>query len=303
MMPAATIVITTRNRREDLRRAIRSAVQQRGVLLEVLVIDDGSTDGTAEMVQSEFSSVCLERRQETKGYIVRRNEAARLARGAVIFSIDDDAEFSTADIVAQALAQFEDPWIGALAIPFINVLRGREVFQSIPEDPGGGIFVTSSFIGTAHALRRDVFLNLGGYREQLIHQGEERDYCLRMLAAGFVVRLARTAPIFHYESPRRNVERMDFYGRRNDVLFAWQNVPMPFFPIHLAATIVKGTRYAITQGSHPFHMAAGLVSGCLNVAGCRATRNPVPVAIYRLHRFLKRAPATELHAIRDKLRR
>ena len=56
----ASIVITTKNRKESLRRAIASAVMQT-IPVEIIVIDDGSTDGTSEMVTSEFPQVRLER--------------------------------------------------------------------------------------------------------------------------------------------------------------------------------------------------------------------------------------------------
>lgn len=286
--PAASVVITTRNRREELARALRSAVTQEGASYEVLVIDDASTDGTAEMVRAEFPTVRLERREQPGGYIVRRNEGARLARGAVIVSIDDDAEFSDPYTVMRTLADFGESWehVGAVAIPFVNVLQSAEVRQRAPSRMG--FFIVDTFIGTAHALRRDLFLELGGYREGLIHQGEERDFCLRMLAAGWVVRLGHAAPIRHYESPRRDRRRMDYFGRRNDALFAWHNVPLPALPVHLAATVANGLRTAL-RAHHPARMLAGLAAGTWTGARDRlgGRARPVPMEVYRLHRRLK----------------
>ena len=82
----ASVVITTKNRCEELRAAISSALRQ-SAQPEVLVIDDGSTDGTADMVRAEFPAVRLERSAESVGYIVQRNRAARLASGAIVFSL------------------------------------------------------------------------------------------------------------------------------------------------------------------------------------------------------------------------
>ena len=58
-MKTASVVITTKNRREELLKAIESAMGQRG-LLEVVVIDDGSTDGTAEELKKKFSVFSLQ---------------------------------------------------------------------------------------------------------------------------------------------------------------------------------------------------------------------------------------------------
>ena len=300
MIPAASVVIVTKDRKDELRRAIRSCVAQEGLLVEVLVVDDGSADGTAEMVRQEFPSVHLERRGESRGCIVRRNEGARLARATIVFSIDDDAEFSTSRIVKQTIAEFSDNRIGAVAIPYVNVLQESLVHQNIPG--AGQTWIASEFVGTAHAIRRNLFLELGGYREHLVHQGEERDLCIRMLAAGGVVRLGDGDVINHYESAQRNFERMDFYGRRNDILFAWQNVPMPWFAMHLGATIFNGVAYAILHARHPAKMFAGIWRGLTESFSGRIRRQPVNAQTYRLHRRLKKRVATPLRAIESELR-
>jgi hypothetical protein len=95
--------------------------------------------------------------------------------------LDDDAVFSSPFVVEQTLLDFSHPRIGAVAIPYIEPHKANKEMQRAPtrED----VWITASYIGTAHAVRRDVFLALGGYREHLVHQGEEGDFCLRMLAA------------------------------------------------------------------------------------------------------------------------
>lgn len=298
IVPNATVLLTTRNRREELRRTLHSVGAQRGAVLETLVLDDGSTDGTAEMVSAEFPAARLERREDSRGLIVRRNEGARLAGAPIVFSVDDDAEFSGPDTVARTLAEFGDPRIGAVAIPFANVQQGPRVFQRAPDGGDANVpFVTDTFIGTAHALRRDVFLSLGGYREHFIHQGEESDFCLRLLGAGYVVRLGRAEPIWHHESPLRDRRRMDYYGRRNDVLFAVHNVPAADLPRHLTGTVLNGLR-AAARASHPGRMLVGLVAGLWE--GRRrwgAGRKPVSRAVYRLHRHLKKSGPLSLKEV------
>ena len=115
-----TVVITTRNRKDSLRTALQSVLTQTAKP-EVLVIDDASTDGTAEMVRGEFPTVRLDQSPQALGLIVQRNRGASLANGDIIFSIDDDAAFSTPHVIEQTLAEFEHDRVGAVAIPFINV--------------------------------------------------------------------------------------------------------------------------------------------------------------------------------------
>jgi glycosyltransferase involved in cell wall biosynthesis len=281
VQPAASIVIVTKNRKEELRRALRSAAAQSGQP-EVLVMDDGSTDGTGEMVRFEFPQVALHHFEQSKGYIVRRNEGARLARGNIIFSIDDDATFSTSQVVDKTLTEFEHPNIGAVAIPYIEPRKAERVLQRAPSQDT--IWIADAFVGTAHALRRDLFLRLGGYREQLVHQGEESDYCIRMYATGYVVRLGAVGLIYHHESPQRDFRRMDFYGCRNSILFAWQNVPMPYLPIHLLMTTLNCLRWTLSR-----QRLRGLTTGYLDFF--RQKRAPVSVKVYRRWRRLRTAGA------------
>jgi glycosyltransferase involved in cell wall biosynthesis len=280
-----------------LRLALDSAMRQ-SVGPEVVLLDDGSTDGTADFVRTCFPSVRLHRFEESKGLIVRRNEAARLASGEVIFSIDDDAAFSSPFTVAQTLAEFNSPRIGAVAVPYADVNRDPAVRQRAPGDDE--TYVTDSFIGTAHALRRQVFLSLGGYRGHLIHQGEESDFCLRMLSRGWVVRLGAADPIHHFESVRRDFRRMDFFGRRNDVLFAWHNVPLAYFPVHLIATTVNGIIAGLKSGRFR-RMLNGTFQGYLWCLRHPRHRTPVNSGTYLLSRKLKKSGPHALAAIENLL--
>ena len=282
----ASVIITTKNRKEELRDALRSAVTQT-VQPEVIVIDDGSSDGTAALVSSEFPSVLLHRFEKSKGLIVQRNNGAQLATGDVIFSIDDDAVFSTPLIIEQTLRGFTEPKIGAVAIPYVDINKDKQVHQGAPHHDQ--VWITHTFIGTAHAVRRDVFLQLNGYRESLVHQGEESDYCLRLLAAGYVVRLGTADPIHHFESPKRDFRRMDFYGCRNAILFAWQNVPMPDLPFYLIATSWNCLRWTFDLKRLPTRLA-GIIAG---YGDCLTTqRAPVGRPVFQLWRRLKKAGAS-----------
>lgn len=284
----ATVLITTKNRKSELATALRSAVQQ-VPKVEIIVIDDGSTDGTTEMLSAEFPEVIVHRRCDSLGCVARRNEGATMATGDVIVSIDDDAEFTAPDTVAQTLLEFSTPAIGAVAMPYIDVRKSDRVNQKAPEQ--SAVWITYSYIGTAHAVRKDVFLALGGYREDLVHQGEEMDFCVRMLDAGYFVRVGNASPIHHHESERRDFSRMDRYGARNAILFAWRNCPIVNLPVHLGGTTIKVLLWTLDPPRLRLR-AAAVIEGFLEMA--RKRRQPVRFATYRLFRRLKRGEQLRL---------
>lgn len=278
-----TVAITTKNRKHELRRALESLLRQ-STPLEILVIDDGSADGTETMIKNEFPSVHLLRFEQSEGYIVQRNRAAAESRTEFILSIDDDCVLPEADTVERALAVFSDASVAAVAIPHINLKYSPEIVGKPPADDKP--YATCSFRGCAYAVRREVFLALGGYRESLIHQGEEEDFCIRLLDSGYVVQLAAAPPIHHLESPRRDLTRMAAFGGRNLILFAWFNVPRRYLPFHLTATTIN----ALVWGARNRWFGTrwrGVVSGYRDALRS-SERRPVRPSTYRLFRRLKK---------------
>ena len=295
--PAASIVIVTKDRRDEALRAVASAVGQKP-WVEVLLIDDGSTDGTAETVRGAFPAARVERFETSAGYIVRRNAAAGMTDAPVLVSIDDDAEFASHDAVAQTVSELDDPVVGAVAMPYIDLPEDSTVRQSAPD--GDRPYATYGFRGTAYAVRRALFAQLGGFREHFFHQAEEPDFCLRLLAAGRVVRLGRAEPIRHHVSPKRDVERMWFYGCRNDILFAWHNVPFPYLPGRTARVAAHSLWLGLGV-RRPCLFARGVLAGLR--ACMRAERQPVSRRDYRLYHELRRRGAVPIDEIRDRLSR
>ena len=280
----ASIVIPSCNRIDELSALLRSCLAQT-VPVEIIVVDDAANDDVARLIRECFPAARYYRLAQGRGPAFQRNRGIELATSEIVFPVDDDSLFVSRRTVAQTLAEFNHPRIGAVGIPYVNVNHDQRVLQSSPGD--GAIHVTHSFVGAAHAVRRDVFLRVGGFREHFFYMGEESDLCLRLLSAGYVTRLGNADPLHHVESPRRNMSRASFSGRRNDIRFAWHNVPLPEFPLHLAGTTFNGFKAAVTQGWFT-SMLRGTAAGYVDLVRRWREREPVTRGTYRLHRALKK---------------
>lgn len=293
----ASVVIITHARAAEAARAIRSALTQRG-RIETIVIIDGPDPRAADYLHQEFGArIALFQGHTHTGYILRRNQAASLARGAIIVSIDDDAEFTSPDTVADATELLSSDLVGAVGLPYVNVRTETRVRQ---QGDHHAMQVAETFVGTAYAVRRDVFMAVGGYRAEYVHQGEELDFCIRMLDHGRCVTLATTAPIRHYQSPNRDHSRWLYFGRQNQVLFAMWNVPHPFAVPHLAATTVVGLIVAKRAGDLNTGVR-GLARGFKTGVRYRGHRTPVSWRTYRLSRSLRRYGPRPLEEVKPVL--
>jgi GT2 family glycosyltransferase len=88
--------------------------------------------------------------------------------------------------------------------------------------------LVASFIGFAHLVRREVFLSLGGYREDFNYIGEEKELCLRLVDAGYCTVYLPAARVSHVPDPSgRDQARSLRLTVRNDCLAALYNEPLP----------------------------------------------------------------------------
>ena len=282
-MKQAAFVIPTRGRVKTVIELLNS-IRKQTTGAEVLVMDDGASTELASTLRESFPDVRYYSLGTGRGPGFQRNRGIELASSEIVFPLDDDTVLTGPSTVQRTIDEFSDPRIAAVAIPYVNVRCGTAVRHRAPDS--SETWVLHAFTGASHAVRRSAFLAIGGYREELFYMGEEGDLCLRLLMRGLVVRAGSADPIHHLESAERNSALADFCGRRNDLLFAWHNVPTPQLPLHLAGTTIKGVVSSL-RAPNTVSSLKGMAAGYAQIAGHKVTREPVTAAVYRLHRQLK----------------
>jgi glycosyltransferase involved in cell wall biosynthesis len=182
-------IIPTYNRRDELPRAIDSALAQSNVEQEILVVDDGSTDGTAGMLAERYAGRvrCITR--ANGGVSSARNQGMREARGEFIALLDSDDQWLPTKLEKQlGLLRAHPDWgmvlcdvqrIDAQLQP-TDVLRRRE---QIPRDGDAllPLLQMPSLVPASVLMRRSVFDTVGGFDEKL-RTAEDIDFHLRVAA-------------------------------------------------------------------------------------------------------------------------
>ena len=236
----ASIAILNYQRRDALRRALEAARDQRHAVLDVIAVDNASTDGSAEMVRDEFPDVRLVELPRNVG-AAGRNAGVAAAKGDVVFTLDNDVLFTTPDDVGRGLAAFErHP--GAAVVDFM-ILDGSGRLSRRdwchPRDPdrwAGAEFVTDYVLEGASACRRDAFLAAGGYWPPFFIGHEGWDLAMRLLDAGHDLVYSPAVRVRHMVDPTvRPSSRIYYTFTRNAIWVALRT----HRPAAALATIAK----------------------------------------------------------------
>jgi GT2 family glycosyltransferase len=247
--PQLTVAITTRNRPESLRRCVESLRHIEHLEPEILVFDDASEVPAADTLRTS-TSVRVFRDDQGPGNIVGRNMLMNTAHADTVLLLDDDAALLDGASVERAIAIIRtDAQVAAVAFAQAHV-DGTPWPEQMQPGRGPAARYVPAFIGFAHLLKRDVFVDLGGYRESFVFYGEEKEYCLRLLDRGYRVVYLPDALVLHaQDAAGRKPQRYLRYVTRNDCLHALYNEPfwraMWLVPARLALYFRMRSRWNI----------------------------------------------------------
>ncbi len=229
----AVVVIPSLNARTLLSDALASLVGQ-SVPVEIVVVDNGSTDGTAEMLARRFPGVTVVHNTDNIGFgrAVNRGVAAAPAADVIVL-VNNDAVCAP-DFVEHLVAPFADPEVGMVAgvllqgsapslidsagIELDCTLRSWDVLWNRPVAELDQLPGPMGPCGGAAAYRADAFRSLGGFDETFFAYWEDVDLALRFREAGWKCVSAPKARAVHRHSATLGAaspaqRRLDAFGR------------------------------------------------------------------------------------------
>jgi len=202
-----SIIIPTYNRKEILKEALRFLFNQRYPKedYEIVVVDDGSTDGTEEMIKS-LSSPCrlVYLHQNRKGPHIARNLGIQNARGKIIIFIDSDI-FTPPDFINEHIKfhrRFGDVVISG---PTVRTDKLKDVFKDIKRRKFRESLAWSgpSLITSNLSVKREFLLKVGGFDEEFVGMGwHDWELGLRLKKLGLKVKRNVEAIVYHYNRKR-----------------------------------------------------------------------------------------------------
>jgi GT2 family glycosyltransferase len=229
--PVLSIVIVSWNVREDLRECLQSLLREEGSRLEsgeieIIVVDNASTDGTAEMVNLEFPQVKLLVNSQNLGYTKANNIGINHSRGKYILLLNPDTIVHQGALQALIDCAESHPEAGIIGAKLLNpdgsVQRSARSFPDIgaglfrntflgrlfPNNPFVRRYLLTDFgydevrevdwvSGAAMLVRRDLIERIGSLDERFWAYCEDVDLCWRAWQAGYKVLFCPNAVITH----------------------------------------------------------------------------------------------------------
>jgi O-antigen biosynthesis protein len=198
--PRVSVVICTFNGARTLRATLEGVERLEYPELEVIVVDDGSTDDTAA-VAADFDVRLI--RTRNAGLASARNVGAAAATGEIVAYLDADA-WPDPHWVHYLADTFERTSSGAVGGPNIPPPGVNAVAESVAHSPGGPIHVLVSDTDAEHipgcnfAIRKDVLKEVGGFDPQFRAAGDDVDLCWRLQEAGQRIGFNPAAMVWHH---------------------------------------------------------------------------------------------------------
>lgn len=232
-LPLVSVVILTCKRRDDLIRTLDSVRRQEYPNREIILVDNGSKDGTREFAREYAPEVRVIELPQNSGACGGRNAGIREARGEIVITLDDDIYFDSPFEMRKAVRAFENhPEIHVLAFQLCDSATGelrlrewchprswRQFSQSE--------FETNFFVEGASAYRREVLESVGLYYEPLFIGCEGHDLALRILDHEYRILYCPRIRVRHLMSRKtRTRERPYYFYTRNYMWIAYKDYPL-----------------------------------------------------------------------------
>ena len=250
-----SIAIPTYNRKRDVLECLESLQKLSYPNYEIIVVDNASTDGTAEAIRQRFPGVKLIRSDRNLGVTGGRNLGIKHSNGEYIFFLDHDTIVDK-NVLSELVAVMRDDGKIGLAGPIVyyyddpkrlwaagasvNLITGKVSFNAASQIDNGqlGKLMEVQVLPTAFLVRVEVIDRIGLFDDTYFATYEDTDFSFRIREAGYKVVCISTAKVWHKVPLNKResvaaVLRRAYFVARNRIIFMKKHSPKADFIIFL----------------------------------------------------------------------
>jgi GT2 family glycosyltransferase len=248
----SVVVLTMGNRPAELARALRSALDQEHVDIEVVLVGNGVSGDWTPGDDEVFADprLVIVRLPKNVGIPAGRNRGVEASSGELVLFLDDDGWYRSTRLGVHLRDRFTaDPGLGVVSFRVRDPEGGRGERRHVPRlragDPERSSDVTT-FLGGACAMRRAAFDAGGGLPEDFFYAHEETDLAWQVLNAGYRIVYDASAVMFHPAVLPTRHDMFYRYNARNRVWLARRNLPwtigLTYLAIWVGMTVLRERR-------------------------------------------------------------
>lgn len=209
-----TIIISVFNQLKYTKQCIDFLFKNTDPIFEVIIINNGSTDGTKEYLESIKDKVIFINNSQNLGYAKANNQGAEIAKGKYLVFLNNDTIVQKNWLSEMIKLVESDKYIAIVGSKLVYpdgnvqstgvvVSKGGfpyELYRKMDIDLPvvNKVREFQSVIGASMLVRKDVFLEVGKFDEKFINHFEDTDLCYRVRQAGFKVFYCPTSVVIHY---------------------------------------------------------------------------------------------------------
>ena len=192
--PLVTVNILSFNRKDELRFTLTKVYEQDYRSIEVIVVDNASSDGSCEMVEKEFPKVILIKLEKNIG-IAGWNEGFNKAHGEYVLVLDDDS-FPENGTIRSGISDFlSDDKLGIVGFKIFN--HTLNIFENDEFNSSNKKEYALGFIGCGAILKKDLFFKVGGFNKHIFLFYHEYEFSARLINAGYKILFDPVSTVLH----------------------------------------------------------------------------------------------------------
>lgn len=213
--PLVSIIIVNWNRKDDLLFTLNEISKEKYSNLEVVIVDNNSTDGSRTEVPKKYPEYKYINLSENLGCEEGYNVGVLNASGEILIYLDSDAYIENGGIKKIVDVFKKDNHIGIIDPLIINY------HSKLPQNGTGNVWPLENtmFTGCAVAIKRDVIDKIGLRPGNFYIYASEADVCIRVLDAGYKIKHEKNIIAYHKESPVKRLSSLFFYYSTRNVIW------------------------------------------------------------------------------------
>lgn len=201
--PLVTVNILSYNRKDELKNTLTKVFEQDYKNIEVIVVDNASSDGSVQMIRTEFPEVQIIPLKSNEG-ASGLNHGFQKSKGDYVLILDDDS-FPRNGALAESIRKFQiDAKIALVAFHIYN--SALNFFENLSNKEG----VYTEFIGCGAIIKTEILQKVGFYDELYFLYHNEIDLSIRIIEAGYKIEFLENFIVEHRYSSLKRKDGEDF---------------------------------------------------------------------------------------------